>query len=118
MLRRAGLVFLGVAGIGLGAAALCPMDPVSTPREQMSLRGKLHGFAFLGGVPCMLLISTAAVIWLSFATMIAIMVVVGPGKEPNPDGPERFLGVANRLFMVGYGLWLVIAAWPMLAARP
>jgi hypothetical protein len=135
LLLRVGLIFLAAAGIGLGVAALCPMDPVSTPRDQMSFRGRLHGFAFLGGVPCMLLavlmlslsldvhpghvllIAITAVIWLSFASMIAIMVMVGPGKEPDPNGPERFLGGANRLFMVGYGLWLVTAAWPMLAAQ-
>jgi hypothetical protein len=33
-------------------------------------------------------------------TMIAVMLIVGPGKAPIPKGPERFLGAPNRLFMV------------------
>jgi hypothetical protein len=45
--------------------------------------------------------------------MIAIMLVVGPGKPPHPKGPERFLGWPNRAFMIAYGVWLMVAAWPM-----
>jgi hypothetical protein len=41
------------------------------------------------------------------------MLMVGPGKPSNPDGPERFLGWPNRLFMISYGVWLVVAAWPI-----
>jgi hypothetical protein len=41
------------------------------------------------------------------------MLIVGPGKAPNPRGPERFLGFPNRLFMVAYGVWLMVVAWPM-----
>jgi len=51
-------------------------------------------------------------IWLSLAIMNAIMLIVGPGKTENPKGPDRFLGWANRLFMVAYGVWLIVAAWP------
>jgi hypothetical protein len=59
------------------------------------------------------LLGLTAVIWLSLAVVITVMLIVGPGKPPNPDGPERFLGWPNRLFMVAYGLWLMVAAWPM-----
>jgi hypothetical protein len=45
--------------------------------------------------------------------MIAIMLMVGPGRPPDPNGPERFIGWPNRLLMVGYAAWLMIAAWPM-----
>jgi hypothetical protein len=93
----------------------------------------MHGVAFLIGVPCqilaVLLLSVAlgsqpshaslpllmltAVVWLSLAIMIAIMLIVGPGKAPNPNGPERFVGWPNRLFMIAYGVWLMVVAWPM-----
>ncbi len=129
---RIGLAFLLTAAVGLGMAARFPMDPVSTPRAQMSFSGKMHGVSFLVGVPCQifasLLLSLAAgkhnspvalllllltgVIWLSLGVTIAIMLMVGPGKPPNPNGPERFLGLPNRLFMVAYGVWLMVAAWP------
>jgi hypothetical protein len=127
------LAFLLLAAVGLAMAARFPMDPVSTPRAQMSFSGKMHGVSFLIGVPCqilsVLLLSVAlgthtsyaspllfgltAVIWVSLGMMIAIMVMVGPGKAPNPNGPERFLGLPNRLFMISYGMWLIVVAWPI-----
>jgi Protein of unknown function (DUF998) len=133
LLGRIGLGFLLAAAFGLAMAARFPMDAVSTPREQMSFTGKMHGVAFMIGVPCqilaVLLLSVAlgnqtayaslplrtltAVVWLSLVVMIAIMSIVGPGKPPNPRGPERFLGFPNRLFMVAYGVWLMVVAWPM-----
>jgi uncharacterized protein DUF998 len=131
-----GLAFLFAAAIGLAMAAVFPMDPVSTPRAQMSFSGRMHGVAFLTGVPAqivsVLLLSLAlgrqgshpsapllvltAVIWFSLVTMIAIMAIVGPGRAPNPNGPERFLGFPNRLFMIAYGVWLIVVASPMARA--
>jgi Protein of unknown function (DUF998) len=128
-----GLALLLAAAVGLAMAARFPMDPVSTPPAQMSFSGRMHGVAFMIGVPCQLLavlflslvlgeqtsqaslplLGLTAVIWLSLAVVIAVMLIVGPGKAPNPDGPERFLGWPNRLFMAAYGVWLMVAAWPM-----
>jgi uncharacterized protein DUF998 len=129
-----GMFFLFDAAFGLAMAALFRMDPVSTPPAQMSFTGRMHGVAFLIGVPSqvlsVLLLSLAlgqqgshssatllaltAVVWLCLALMIVIMVMVGPGKPPNPNGPERFLGFPNRLFMIAYGVWLMAVAWPLL----
>jgi hypothetical protein len=128
-----GLFFLFDAAVGLAMAAVFRMDPVSTPPSQMSFTGRMHGVSFLIGVPCqvlsVLLLSLAlgqqgshaaapllaltAVIWLCLVTMIAIMAMVGPGKPPNPNGPERFLGFPNRMFMIAYGVWLMAVAWPL-----
>jgi len=133
LLGGIGLAFLLLAAIGLAMAARFPMDPASTPPAQMSFSGKMHGVSFLIGVPCQilsvlllsvalgnetsnaspLLLGLTAVNWVSLGIMIAIMVMVGPGKAPNPDGPERFLGLPNRLFMVSYGMWLIAVAWPI-----
>ena len=55
----------------------------------------------------------AAVIWLSLIIMIAIMLMVGPGKPPDSNGPERFVGVPNRSLMVAYAAWLIVVAWPI-----
>jgi Protein of unknown function (DUF998) len=128
-----GLAFLLLASVGLVMAARFPMDPVSTPPAQMSFSGRMHGVSFLIGVPCQilsvlllslalgnqpsyappLLLGLTAIIWVSLGTMIGIMLMVGPGKAPNPNGPERFLGLPNRLFMVGYAVWLIVVAWPI-----
>ncbi|HEY7185821.1 MAG TPA: DUF998 domain-containing protein [Vicinamibacterales bacterium] len=129
-----GLAFLCLAAVGGAMAASFPMDPVSTPHAQMSFTGRMHGVAFLIGVPSQvlgtLLLSIAlvhqgshaalplfgltAVIWLCLVMMIVIMAMVGPGKPPDPNGPERFLGFPNRMFMIAYGVWLMAAAWPLL----
>jgi hypothetical protein len=132
-LASIGAAFLLLAAFGLGMAARFPMDPVSTDPAQMSFSGRMHGVSFMIGVPSQLLavlllslalrneathassplLVLAAVIWLSFGVMVAVMLKVGPGKPPNPNGPERFLGWPNRLFMIAFGAWLMVAAWPI-----
>ena len=41
------------------------------------------------------LLTLTAVVWLRLVVVIAVMLMVGPGKLSNPDGPERFLGWPN-----------------------
>src|SRR5262245_46073311 len=133
LLGGIGLAFLLLAAIGLAMAARFPMDPASTPPGQMSFSGKMHGVSFLVGVTCQILsvlllsmslvnqtayaspflLGISALIWVSLGMMIAIMLMVGPGKAPDPNGPERFVGLPNRLFMVSYGMWLIVVAWPI-----
>ena len=130
---RIGVALLLTAAVGLVMAARFPMDPASTPPAQMSHSGRMHGVAFMLGVPSMvlavlvlsfalggqvwyagwLLKTVAAIIWMSLIVMIGIMLRVGPGKPPDPNGPERFVGVPNRLMMVAYAVWLMVAAWPV-----
>ena len=125
-LGRIGLILLLVAGISLVMAAVFPMDPVGTPRTAISLAGKMHGLAFSIGLPCLVvaplilsltvaelpLVFLTAAIWLGLIVMIAIGVRVGPDHGPNPHVPRLF-GWANRLLMVAYGVWLIVAAWPL-----
>src|SRR5436190_15512791 len=105
LLGSIGLAFLLLAAVGLAMAARFPMDPVSTPPAQMSFSGKMHGVSFLIGVPCQVLatlllsltlrnqashaslplLALTAVIWLSLVIMIALMLIVGPGRPPNPN---------------------------------
>ena len=129
---RAGQFFLLAASVGLAMGARFPMDPVGTPRRNMSFSGRMHGVAFLIGLPSLvlaasilsfslsehgihaampLLLLTAAV-WLSLIVMIAIGVMVGPDHGPNPHVPWLF-GWVNRLVMVAYSCWLIAAAWPI-----
>ena len=128
-----GLFFLLTAAVGLVMAARFRMDPVGTPQASMSSSGRMHGIAFLLGVPSMVLavlllslslgaqsiyassplMAIAMVIWLSLVVMIGIMIMVGPGAPSDPNGPERFVGWPNRLLMVGYAVWLIVAAWPL-----
>jgi hypothetical protein len=131
-LDRVGQTLLLAASVGLAMAARFPMDPVGTPRSDMSFSGKIHGIAFLVGVPALVLaVSTlslslarygshaamplaflSAAIWLSLIGMIAIGAMVGPDHGPNPQVPWLF-GWVNRLLMVAYSLWLIVVAWPI-----
>jgi hypothetical protein len=129
---RIGLILLLAAAVALTLAARFPMDPASTPPAQMSWSGRIHSVAFMVGVPSQVfavlllslvlrqrtshaalpLLTLTAVVWATLIAMLTIMTIVGPGKPPNPAGPERFLGFPNRLFLVAYGVWLMAAAWP------
>jgi len=130
-LDRVGQILLLAASIGLTMAAGFPMDPVGTPRRQMSFSGRMHGIAFLVGVPALVLAASIlslspgrygsyaavslllmATIWLSLIAMIALGAMVGPDHGPNPQIPWLF-GWVNRLLMVSYSLWLIVIAWPM-----
>jgi hypothetical protein len=131
-LDRAGQILLLVASVGLAMAARFRMDPVGTPRRDMSFSGKMHGIAFLVGVPAFVLAASilslslaghgshaaipllllTAAIWLSLIAMVAIGAMVGPDHGPNPHVPW-LLGWVNRLLMVAYSLWLIVVAWPM-----
>ena len=132
-LDRAGQILLLAASVGLAVAARFPMDPVGTPRRDMSFSGRMHGIAFLVGVPALVLAASilslslalhgshaaaipllllTAAIWLSLIAMIAIGAMVGPDHGPDPQVLWLF-GWVNRLLMVFYSLWLMVVAWPM-----
>ena len=131
-LDRAGQILLLAASIGLAMAARFPMDPAGTPRREMSFSGRMHGIAFLIGVPALVLAATTlsmslardgshaaaplllltAAIWLSLIAMIAIGTMVGPDHGPNPQVPWLF-GWVNRSLMVAYSLWLIVVAVPI-----
>lgn len=131
-LDRVGQILLLAASIGLAMAARFPMDPVGTQRRDMSFSGRMHGIAFLVGVPALVLTATVlslslagrgshpamplllltATIWLSLIAMIGIGAMVGPDHGPNPQVPWIF-GWVNRLVMVAYSFWMIVVAWPM-----
>lgn len=131
-LDRVGQILLLAATVGLAMAARFPMDPVRTPRREMSFSGRMHGMAFLVGVPALVLAASilslslgrrgshatvplmliTAAIWLSLIAMIVIGTMVGPDHGPNPQVPGLF-GWVNRLLMVAYSVWMIVVAWPL-----
>src|SRR6478735_7223291 len=102
-LDRVGQILLLAASIGLAMAARFPMDPVGTPRREMSFSGRMHGIAFLVGVPALVLAATilsfslarrgshavmpllllTVTVWLSLIAMIGIGAMVGPDHGPD-----------------------------------
>jgi hypothetical protein len=135
VLGRIGLAFLLITAVGLTMAARFPMDPLSTPPEAASSSGHMHAVSAMIGMPgeivAVLLLSLALrkqapwaalpllaltlVIWLGLGAMIASQVVAM--QQPSMDGPG-VVGVANRLLMTAYAVWLMLAAWPMARAAP
>ncbi|MBA3676935.1 MAG: DUF998 domain-containing protein [Sphingosinicella sp.] len=122
-----GLAALAAAAIGLFLGGAFPMDPATASPENMSFSGRMHGVGFMVGVPGMilaaLLLSLAlrgqagwngpqlllltAVIWVSLAVMAWALM----NFMKQPDGPT-IMGWANRLLMVSYAAWIMVAAWP------
>lgn len=131
-LDRVGQFLLLATSIGLALAAAFPMDHAGTSHREMSFSGRMHGIAFLVGVPALVLTATVlscslagrgsptamplllltVTIWLSVIAMIAIGARVGPNHGPNPHVPWIF-GWVNRLVMVTYSFWMMLVAWPM-----
>jgi hypothetical protein len=123
----AGLAALAAAFIGLSLGGAFPTDPMTVTPETMSFSGRMHGMGFMIGVPgtilsvlllsislrrrqgwnASLLFTLAAIVWVSLAVMAWSVL----NFMKAPDGPT-ILGWANRLFMVGFALWIVAAAWP------
>ena len=124
VLGRVGHGFLLLAATGLAIGAAFATDPSTTNQEAMSYSGKMHGVGFMIGVPSQLLaalclslalrrrpawaavplLTIALVVWAALAIMVPLLV------------QQRFFGIPNRVFMVTYGVWLILAARPLLQA--
>lgn len=127
-----GLAALAAAVIGPAIGGAFSMDPMTATPETMSFSGRMHGIGFMIGVPGMilaalllsialrnqpgwngpLLFGLTALVWISLAVMAWTLV----SFMKQPDGPT-IMGWANRLLMVGFGLWIVAAAWPRARRR-
>src|SRR5258708_30167048 len=131
---KIGLVFVGGSGVGVAMAAAFPIDPIIAPRGAGTVHGMLHGVATIIGLPSLpiaaLLLSrgllrnpawetakrglliTAHATWVSLAVMIALLAVQLP--HAGGFGPSVWVGWTNRLVMVVYSGWLLVAAWDAL----
>jgi hypothetical protein len=61
------------------------------------------------------LLALALLVWLSLGLMIASM---GAAMQQQGTNGPVFFGWANRMLMIAYATWLVIAAWPLARAAP
>ncbi|MBB6733304.1 DUF998 domain-containing protein [Cohnella zeiphila] len=130
-----GLFFLLIAAAGLVMAGTFQTDPITVSRDQWSAHGELHGWGSLMVIPVApiasslitwsfgrraqfgaqarrLLWTATAVIWLSLIAFIA-----GGGTQfEGTRGPGDWTGWANRVFIVGFSLWMMIVAWNLMKA--
>jgi hypothetical protein len=128
---RIGLGFLLAAAVGMGMAALFSVDPSTVTREQMTTQGRLHGFAFMIGVPSLpiaaVLISRSLrrnVLWaparqtlawvahLPWVSLIVMVAVIGVGLAGGGKfGPKMLVGWPNRFLVAAYCAWVLTVAY-------
>jgi hypothetical protein len=130
---RAGVWLLLAAAFGLGLAVFCPMDPLTTPAGQETMQGNLHGVSALIGIPSFIaatlvlasalkkrpewrraapwLTAFAHATWISLVLMIACMVLL---LTQGMTVMGELVGYANRLLVIAYALFLMVAAAPLL----
>lgn len=130
---RAGIWLLLAAAFGLALAVFCPMDPLTTPAGQETMQGNLHGVSALIGIPSFIaatlvlasalkkkpewrsaapwLTAFAHTTWISLVLMIACMVLL---LAAHVTVMGELVGYANRLLVIAYALFLMVAAMPLL----
>lgn len=129
---RIGAALMALAGIGLGLAIAFPMDPLDTPVGQETFAGMMHGVSAMVGIPSIIaaclvlayalrkrvpwagvrgwLVGLAHLTWVGLVGMIACMVLL---LAMQVTGAGNVVGWFNRLLVVAYSLFVVIAAWPL-----
>lgn len=132
---RIGVALLVLAAVGLALAVAFPMDPLTTPAGQETLSGTMHGVAAMLGIPTFIaatlvlgyalpkretwrrlggrLKGLGHLTWIALVLMIACMLLlITQGMTVMGD----LVGWANRLLVVAFALWLMVASWPLLKA--
>jgi len=124
-----GLVLLFVIAVGLVMGGIFITEPITTPRDEISMVSQLHnvgGSLAIFPIPFasilislslirlsekwtkvrLLIISLAAAIWLSLGWYIMVAAITYTG-EGSADVP---VGWPNRAFIVAYALWVIVVA--------
>jgi len=128
---RGGIILLTIIAICYLSFGFLVMDPVSTPRNEMTLHGMLHGF--LGEVVLSLMPVSCFVFlrrfregtkwrffqwWtLTFGTIIAIASILLIAAMNLPDTQKalnEWLGLIQRTAIVPFLIWLFIFALGLL----
>jgi hypothetical protein len=130
---RAGIGLLLAAAFGLALAVFCPMDPLATPAGQETIQGNMHAVSALIGIPSFItatlvlapalgskpewrsagpwLVALAHATWISLALMIACMILLLAAQVTVMG---EFVGYANRILVIAYAVFLMVAAAPLL----
>lgn len=128
---KIGLAFLVAASIGLTMAGMFAMDLITTPPDQVTQEGSLHGVASMIGIPSLPiagllislslgknqdwrlarrpLVSTALFMCLSLIFLFAVLGIMLP--KAGGFGPDVWIGWPNRILMLSYGLWLMTVSY-------
>jgi len=135
---KVGLILLLVCATGMTIAAVFTTDPITASRDELTTRGNLHGLGTLLGIPGFPLAATlisrslvrdgalssgrrsllwaAALTWIGLLTFVASVALLLP-QSAGGFGPHVPIGWPNRLLMLAYSAWLIVAAWQALRVR-
>lgn len=129
---KIGLIALAFGALGLLMASIYAMDPISTPPDQASFTGQMHGVAAMIGNPGFvlgaILLALAITRAQPFASDrgrivgIALLCLIGffamgaavmSAMATPPGWGAGAIGLVNRLLILAYSLWLVVALHPL-----
>jgi hypothetical protein len=127
---RAGPILLTIIGIGFLASGPFVMDSPSTPADQMSWHGRLHGNVFgalvfaLSPVSCFVFLrrfradpAWRPLRWLTIAAGITtawavLFLAIAPTRPPEaPNAFNAWNGAVQRVFVITYLAWIFMCAW-------
>lgn len=119
-----GMFLLVLSAIGYFVAGVFPTDPITTPMEEMTFSGQMHGLgAMLDWLPVAALLiglslsrSTGwSIKKKSLLTMTVVMIVLmfafigAAASAPNGQfGPGVYAGLLGRLIILSYFCWITI----------
>ena len=122
-------LLLGIAGIGPLGAAIFATDPITTPRNSMTLSSRLHaifGAMFIFGFPIAVTVIgwhandplftsiRTWLPWMSITVWIGFLAFIGStvffGGAGGTRGEKVKIGWPNRFMMLTYLTWLIITA--------
>jgi hypothetical protein len=126
----AGRYCLAVAALGAMLGGLFNTDPPGTAPEQASTTGMLHGFAFMLGVPGVLLAVTllGAALWrapawrsarvllagsaaLVWVTLLVFANAMSGAVANHASGADFAVGWQNRASVLAWVVWAALLAW-------
>jgi hypothetical protein len=124
-----GLILLLVSALGMAIAAIFTTDPITIAAGAVTPSGTMHGLGFFLGIPTVPIATTllsislarnpawawarrslfwmTGLVWLSLAVFGLSILTLFKGTF----GPDVPIGWQNRLVMLAYSGWVIVAAW-------
>jgi hypothetical protein len=126
---KIGMIVMFIVGLSLIMAGIFIMDAVTTPKNELTTHGNLHGIAAMIGVPGFpiaailislglakntnwvfykrILITLAIAIWICLIIMFATMFIT-LAKTQGVFNGNVLIGWPNRILVLSYCIWLYV----------
>jgi hypothetical membrane protein len=128
---RGGLIILILIAVCIFLSGIFVMDPVNTPREQMTFHGIMH---LIAGILMVLLLPICCFVYLRrflvdpkwqflrywtlvFGILSAYGYLIGPISSISPESRnfiQNYMGFHQRIFALSFSAWIFVFALGML----